>query len=88
MATTLPRYTLADIKAMNEAGGGHFFDRKTMRAFGDTMASFAVRHMADGTVELERVRPMRDRSGRDMGGVGKRYAVDLTTGRIWSRAAV
>jgi hypothetical protein len=80
------RYTLAEIAEMNEAGGGLFFARKTMRFFGDTRRSFAVRHLPDGNVELERVRPMRDQSGRLMGGVGKRYRVDLKTGAIWTRA--
>lgn len=80
------RYTLAEIAEMNEAGGGLFFARKTMQAFGDTRRSFAVRHMPDGSVELERVRPMRDRSGRSMGGVGKRYRVNLETGGIWTKA--
>jgi hypothetical protein len=81
-------YTLAEIAEMNEAAGGLFFARATMRFFGDTRRSFAVRHLPDGTVELERVRPMRDRSGRSMGGVGKRYRVNLETGAIWTKAEV
>lgn len=80
------KLTLSDIAEMNADGGGVFFSRATMRAFGDTRRSFAVRHMPDGSVELERVRPMRDRSGRSMGGVGKRYHVDTETGRIWVKS--
>lgn len=78
------RYTISDIRHYSLESGSHFFTRQTMRFFGDTVRSFAVRHMPDGTIELERVRPMRDRSGRSMGGVGKRYKVNTETWDIVS----
>jgi len=37
--------TASELKALycRHCPGGHFFDRKTMKFFGDTMANFAVR---------------------------------------------
>ena len=75
------RLTLSDIRAANTAAGFYFFSRDTMRAFGDTMRSFAVRRR-DGMILIERVRPMRDRDGRSMGGVGKLYRFDPATGGV------
>lgn len=49
------RWTLAEIKAANERAGFYFFSRQTMKFFGDTMRSFAVRHI-DGKVYIQRVR--------------------------------
>ncbi len=77
------RWTLAEIRAANERAGHCFFSRETMRFFGDTMRSFAVRHLYD-KVYVQRVRPMRDRQGRSMGGVGKLYRFDPATGRVSS----
>lgn len=77
------RWTLAEIKAANERAGGYFFSRQTMRFFGDTMRSFSVRHEG-GKVYLIRVRPMRDRDGRNMGGVGTRYLFTPENGDIGS----
>jgi len=51
------QWTLAEIRLRNRDTGGNFFDRRTMRFFGDTMRSFKVRHRG-GLVLLERVRPM------------------------------
>lgn len=34
--------TIYEIKRANQKAGGHFFDRKTMRMFGDTLKSFRV----------------------------------------------
>lgn len=92
MKYTGKKFTLADIKAANEAAGHFFFSRDTMRAFGDTMRSFRVAHtmeMNQGfpremipAVYLIRVRPMRDNSGRNMGGLGERRHFDPDTGRI------
>lgn len=78
----LPRYTLADIKRIHEDGGGRFFSRENMRFAGDTLRSFKVRNMPDGSVWMERVRPRRDSSGRSMGGVGELHRVNLETGDI------
>lgn len=75
------RWTLADIKAANESAGRYFFSRDTMRFFGDTMRSFSVRHDG-GKVYLIRVRPMRDRDGRNMGGVGQVREFNPATGDI------
>lgn len=75
------KWTLADIRAANLEVGGYFFERSTMKFFGDTMRSFAVRYI-DGKVYLQRVRPMRDRDGRNMGGVGNMSEFNPETGHI------
>jgi hypothetical protein len=36
------RWTVADIAAANERAGGHYFDRATLRFFGQTRGSFRV----------------------------------------------
>lgn len=89
MRYTGERWTLARIKDANTRAGFYFFSRSTMRFFGDTMRSFAVRHkMVNGepVVIIERVRPERDRDGRDMGGVGDLRLFDPETGDIGSSA--
>ena len=73
--------TVSDIRAANIEAGGHFFDRKTMQFFGDTVRNFAVCEI-DGAIYLRRVRPMRNSSGKSMGGMGKLYAVNMETGAI------
>lgn len=78
-----PKLTMADIRAAHMEAGFHFFDRKSMAFFGDTMRSFAV-HQINGATYLRRVRPMYDRSGRNMGGVGKLYLYDYVTHSIRS----
>lgn len=77
-------WTLSEVREANLSAGRHFFDRATMRAFGDTMKSFrlAKEKLPDGRLILVRVRPMRDRSGRDMGGIGQRRPFDPRTGEI------
>lgn len=85
MKYTGKRYTLSEVKAANDRAGFYFFSRDTMRFFGDTMRSFKLEHvMEDGkpVVYLVRVRPMRDRDGRNMGGVGNRRVFDPATGDI------
>ncbi len=81
MTDTPRRWTLADTKQANTDAGGFFFSRDTMKFFGDTMRSFAVRH-AGGKVFVERVRPMRDRSGRNMGGIGDLREFNPETGDV------
>jgi hypothetical protein len=75
------KWTLTDVKYANQDAGQFFFSRQTMRFFGDTMRSFAVRNIG-GAVYVDRIRPMRDRSGRSMGGVGDRRLFDPATGHI------
>ena len=41
--------TLAEIKAANVAAGNHFFDRDTMRFFGETMRDYRARNRSSGT---------------------------------------
>jgi len=77
------QWSLATIKAANEKAGRYFFSRDTMRFFGDTMGSFRVRCF-DGKVYLQRVKPMRERDGRDMGGVGDLREFDPASGEIGS----
>lgn len=74
------RITLADIKAANEAAGHYFFSRDSMRFWGDTMASFAVRQRG-GKVYIERVRKGRSEGGASLP-LGTLREVDMTTGHI------
>jgi hypothetical protein len=37
----------------------HFFDRKTMQFFGDSMRNFGVRSLDDGLLELYRRHPVK-----------------------------
>lgn len=79
-------WTLSAIRAANRKAGSHFFDRPTMRFFGDTMASFAVR-VEGGAVYLERVRPCGfiDSSGqgyRVRSSVGFRWQFNPETGAL------
>jgi hypothetical protein len=54
-----PKMTLAELKYQyQERGNGHFFDRKTMAFFGDTMANYGVRDRGDYW-ELYRRRPVK-----------------------------
>lgn len=73
------KWTKAEVKAANERAGGKFFAPSTMQFFGDTMASWAVRNWPDG-VYLERVKPIYDHQGRNMGGVGNLHKFDPDTG--------
>lgn len=43
MNTTTKAITPADLKFEVQARGSHFFDRETMRFFGDTMRNYGVR---------------------------------------------
>ena len=36
--------TLTEVKILNKQKGGHFFDRQTLKFFGETMKSFKVRN--------------------------------------------
>jgi hypothetical protein len=76
------KWTLAEIKEANTAAGQYFFSRDTMKFFGDTMRSFKVDHDDQGRVYVVRVKQMRDRDGRNMGGVGDRREFDPATGHI------
>lgn len=79
---TSKRWTLAEIKQANEAAGRFFFSPATMKAYGDTMASFKVRHYSGNRVFIERVRPMIDRDGVNHGGVGELREFNPQTGEI------
>lgn len=59
------RTTISDIKRMTEETSPHFFDRKTMKFFGQRMSDFKVRKMEDGRIEISA--PMRDSSGKIVG---------------------
>ena len=75
------KITLSEIKAHNQRAGFHFFDRETMRFFGDTMRSFrAITKSTDGKIYVERVRAIKDGGG----GVGKLYEYNPITGGIQS----
>lgn len=42
--------TIAQIAAHNESAGGHYFDRATMRFFGQRRSDFRVRTLKDGRI--------------------------------------
>lgn len=52
--------TSSDLKYIYQQNNpnGHFFDRKTMKFFGDTMRNFGVRRTEDGNIELYRRKPV------------------------------
>lgn len=74
-------WTLAEIRQANADAGQYFFAPKTMKAHGDTMRSWKVRHR-NGRVFLERVLPSRDSTGRAMGGVGEVREFNPSNGHI------
>lgn len=81
------RFTLSQIREANGNAGGLFFSRAAMRHFGDTAKSFRVIDLGASGIFLERLTAMRDRDGRDMGGIGKLYEFEPSTGRIWAISA-
>jgi hypothetical protein len=46
--------SLATIRAKNKAAGGHFFDRNTLKWFGDTLSNFRVVKGLGGFIYVER----------------------------------
>lgn len=72
--------TVAEVAALNERGGQYFFSRDTMRFFGDSMASFAVRERS-GRLFLERVRAAR-RAPAGSVRVGQVRPIDPVTGAV------
>lgn len=72
------RLTIYDIKRLSEAHSPYFFDRKSMRFFGQTLKSFSVRKIDEDTWYISA--PMRDHSGRHMG-TTERY-FQLSTGKL------
>ena len=55
--------TPSDLKAFVDETGSHFFDRKTMRFFGDTMANFRLRKVeinGKEVFELSRKKPVKN----------------------------
>jgi hypothetical protein len=80
------RYTVSDIAHLNRQAGFHFFSPSTMRFWGDSLKSFRVDHMPDGTVEIVRTHPYRGVDGQPyMPSTGARYTVDLETGSVISK---
>lgn len=53
------RWRPEDIKAAVRETESHFFDRDTMRCFGDTMKNFGVRVEKDGVIYLYRKKPVK-----------------------------
>jgi len=37
-----PKYTLSEVKELNKSKGGHFFDFKTLKFFGESMRNFSI----------------------------------------------
>ena len=73
------RWTLAEIRSMNEAGGHFFFSRDTMRFFGDTMSNFRVRHIK-GAVYVVRVKRGKNDPRRTAPDEWRRF--DKSTGAL------
>lgn len=68
--TTKKRLTIYDIKLATCFSSPHFFDRKTLKFFGQTMKDFKVRNI-DGKTYI--IAPMYDRQGRNVGTTSRRY---------------
>lgn len=49
------KITKAELKARVQATGSHFFDRETMRAWGDTMANFSLGTATVSTYSCEEI---------------------------------
>ena len=43
------RYSVQDIKRIHQENGGYFFNRDTMKFFGDRMSDFGIRNFNHGT---------------------------------------
>jgi hypothetical protein len=50
----MKRYTLAEIRAANQAAGGHMFDRQTLKFFGETMRNYRVNHDGERVIVIRR----------------------------------
>jgi len=74
------KVTIHTIKADYQANNpeGHFFDRDSMKFFGQTLKSFKVRKLDDSRFHISA--PMRDRSGQHMGTSERVY--DFTTHKL------
>ena len=48
----MKKLTIYDIKRETEETAPYFFDRKTMRFFGQTMRSFSVVRQSDGRIKI------------------------------------
>jgi hypothetical protein len=48
-----PKYTLGQVKELNKSNGGHFFDFKTLKFFGENMRNFSISH-ENGKVYVNR----------------------------------
>ena len=78
------RWTLAEIKRANERGGGHFFDRKTMKFFNDKMSNFGVRHVGGKVIVYRKKNRYQSDGNRKFvsGEGGKQYVFDPATGAV------
>lgn len=56
--------TIAEIAAKNQEAGGHYFDRGTLRFFGQTRKDFRARTLKDGRIVVY----SRQHRGWDIGG--------------------
>jgi len=54
----MKRYSIYEIKAINEASGGRFFSRENMKFTGDTLRSFGVRNQ-ERKVLVTRLHPRK-----------------------------
>jgi len=59
------KYSIYEIKRLSAETNPHFFDRDTMKFFGQRMSSFYCELIEDGRTKISA--PMRDRDGRKIG---------------------
>ena len=65
--------TIYDIKRLSEDKAPFFFDRKTMKGFGQTLKDFSVKKLNEEKYYISA--PMRDREGNLMGVTKKIFDV-------------
>lgn len=78
---SVKKWTLAEVKKANLAAGHFFFDRETLKAFGETMKNWAVSNV-NGRVFVERIKAGRSDASFSGGAVGVKYEFYPETGRL------
>lgn len=63
--------TIYEIKRLTESTSPKYFDRQTLRFFGQTMKDFSVKKQDDGRFKISAI--MRDRFSRRIVGESIRY---------------
>jgi len=69
------RLTIYDIARLTESTSPHFFTRKTLKFFHQTMGKFSMKKQKDGRIYISQ--PMTDHNGRKVG-LTERYFNPVT----------